>query len=721
MNQWPHLVAEATDPYFSDHSMMSVAITSDQRRNAKPFRFLNHLATHKDFLDVVQLVWSTPVSENSEIQGTTKCNIGQLRQCYTNPTLYESEREIKLSLEKWVMVQESILRQKSRVQWLKLGDTNSAYFHTCLKNRISQNCIRRLTNEFGDVVSTESGIETEDIADLKALGCDGFNACFFKKAWPVIGADVSEAVIQFFQTTWMYKAINCTTVTLIPKTGTVMDCLIDCSQSAFVPGRVITDNILLSHELVKGYRRRGLSPRCMLKIDMQKTYDSVEWSFLEQVLVGLNFPSKFIGWIITCIRTVSYSIIINGKPSLPFEAKKGLRQGDPMSPFLFVMVMEYLSRVLKQVGRNSDFNFHPKCERLNLIHLGFADDLLLFCRGDIGLVQLLFERFQCFSKVSGLVANFSKSSVYCGGMTSEEEQEILGTLGFSKGELPFRYLGVPLCTKRVSYIQCQPLLNKILNRIKSWTTKFLSYAGRAQLIKSVLFSIQVFWAQVFVLPKKVIKSIVATCRSFLWTGRTEISKKALLAWSKVCQPETAGGLNILDITAWNKAAISKLLWNLCQKKDKLWVRWIHCYYGTSRNLLEDIPKQASWIMQKLMKAGKYFLEAGYTLFDIPQMNCFHTKQFYLKIREEFPKVTWRRMVCNNMGLPKWVFILRIAAHGNLYTRDRLSSWGVTTTQVCPLCDLVPESDSHLFFACSATGQLWLKLLRWQGIHRNNWR
>lgn len=150
-----------------------------------------------------------------------------------------------------------------------------------------------------------------------------------------------------------------------------------------------------------------------------------------------------------CVSTVSYSIFINGKHSIPFAAKRGMRQGDPLSPYLFVLVMEYLSRSLKSLKDKPDFNFHPRCAKLNIIQLGFADDLLLFCRGDVLSAQMVFECFQKFSLASGLMANQGKSSIYFGGVPANVPQKITQLLGFPTGTLPFRYLGVPLSSKRL--------------------------------------------------------------------------------------------------------------------------------------------------------------------------------------------------------------------------------------------------------------------------------
>lgn len=184
-----------------------------------------------------------------------------------------------------------------------------------------------------------------------------------------------------------------------------------------------------------------------MKMDMQKAYDSLKWLFIKQVLRLLGFPEVFVNWIMNCLNTVSYSIVLNGKGIVPFPAKKGLQEGDPISLFLLVLFMEYLNRLLKERKQSLDFRFHPGCVKVGIIHLAFVDDLLLFCRGDVSSLTALNDQFQKFSLASDLKANFQKRAVYFGGVPVPVQQQILDLLGYSKGEFPFRYLGVLLSTK----------------------------------------------------------------------------------------------------------------------------------------------------------------------------------------------------------------------------------------------------------------------------------
>ncbi|XP_074288360.1 uncharacterized protein LOC141613520 [Silene latifolia] len=191
-------------------------------------------------------------------------------------------------------------------------------------------------------------------------------------------------------------------------------------QATFVEGRYIFDNTVLTQELVKGYTRCHTSPRCMIKIDIQKAFDSVDWSSLNTMLVALGFPVQFIQWVITCVTTAHYSLKINGNVVGYFPGQKDLRQGDPLSPLLFVLCMKIISRVL----RSMNFNKHPKCARTRLTDLLFAADLVIFSRGDLVSVQKIIQGVKLFISWPGLKANAQKSCIYFGGVSQIEQAAI---------------------------------------------------------------------------------------------------------------------------------------------------------------------------------------------------------------------------------------------------------------------------------------------------------
>ncbi|XP_070054488.1 uncharacterized protein [Nicotiana tomentosiformis] len=282
--------------------------------------------------------------------------------------------------------------------------------------------------------------------------------------------DVYNAI--FFKKAWeVIKEDVYAVVSEFFSTG-VMSQAINC----FIPGRKGADNI---NEFIKDYSRKHISPRSLIKN---------------------HFPLQ-----------------------------KGLRQGDPVSPFLLALSIEYLSRLLTDLKKNRHFHFHPKCKKLGITHLSFADDLLLFVRGDNQSVALLHKCFDQFSIASGLKANLNKSLVYFGRVDTTEHALILHQLGYVKGDLPFRYLGVPLTTKKMTVSQWKPLIDKIVAKISSWTARKMSYAGRIQQIRSVLFGVQLYWYQMFLMPSKVIKLIEAYCRRFMCSGTNVITKRALIS------------------------------------------------------------------------------------------------------------------------------------------------------------------------------------------------
>jgi hypothetical protein len=194
------------------------------------------------------------------------------------------------------------------------------------------------------------------------------------------------------------------------------------------------------------------------QVDLMKAYDSLDWEYILHCLKCFGAPRRFIAWIRACITSPSFSISLNGTLVGYFEGRKGLRQGDPLSPYLFVMAMEGLSSLLGEVAGSPAFTYHPKCAAVNLTHLCFVDDLLIFSTATTSSVTAIVEVLAEFEELSGLKANPSKSSIFLASVPVAVKQPILEILHMPEGSLPVRYLGVPLVTKRISSSDCEELI-----------------------------------------------------------------------------------------------------------------------------------------------------------------------------------------------------------------------------------------------------------------------
>ncbi|GKA71267.1 protein LAZ1, partial [Tanacetum coccineum] len=387
--------------------------------------------------------------------------------------------------------EERFLRQKCKIEWLNARDSNTAYFHKIVKSKCVRNIIEIVTRVlegtttplddhrlFSQVLSDHnadfmvrevSDIEIKgalfSIGDDKPPGPDGFNAAFFKKSWDIVG-DGSSIANHGFLTSIVRFIAN--------RIKGYLGDLVSINQSAFVPGRRISNNILLTQELMRNYHRKRSPPRCAFKVDIQKAYDTVDWGFLRSILVGFGFHPTMVDWIMVCVTTTSYSISINGDMHGWFNGKRGLKQGDPLSPYLFTLVMEVLTLILQRRVQNAeDFQYHHLCEQQRIVNLCFVDDLFLFARGHPNSVRVIMDALEEFKNVSGLVPSIPKSiAFFCN--VPNALKVILSSMPFAEDTLPVRYLSVPLISSRLLYRDCKVLIEKLESRVNDWRNKILS-------------------------------------------------------------------------------------------------------------------------------------------------------------------------------------------------------------------------------------------------------
>ena len=286
------------------------------------------------------------------------------------------------------------------------------------------------------------------------------------------------------------------------------------------------------------------------KLDFQKAYDSVNWSFLELVMEKLGFGQKWIRWTMNCVTTASMSILLNDSPLKPFKMEKGLRQGDPLSPYLFILVSEALVCILKKAH---DMNLIEAVKmgktKINLKHLQFVDDTLISAPKDSRCITNYFRILDVFALMSGLSLNYSKSCFISWNSADHAwARDIARSVGCSHARPPFTYLGFPFGDHMNRCSAWKPIVEKIENRLAAWKAKILSRAGRLTLIKSVLNSLPVYYMSMFKMLKVIALKIVKLQRRFFWGGTNDKYVGCpTVIWSDIELPTEMGGLGVGNI------------------------------------------------------------------------------------------------------------------------------------------------------------------------------
>ena len=449
----------------------------------------------------------------------------------------------------------------------------------------------------------------------KAPGPDGFPIAFWSFCWEFVKDEVMEFFKEFYERKKFVKSLNATFLVLIPKKGNIEDVkdyrpisllgslykilakvlanrlrrvlikVISPSQNAFVEGRQILDAALIANEVVDSMRRRN-NGGVVCKLDIEKAYDHVNWEFVLEVMRRMGFGQRWISWIFWCMSTVSYSILINGVSEGFFRSTRGIRQGDPLSPYLFVLGMDILSRL---VNKAVEGNFLSGCklggareeEEVEVSHLLYADDTLLFCKDNPDQLACLRWILMWFEALSGLKINLNKSEIFpIGGR--ENIEMLTAELGCRAGSLPTMYLGLPLGASHKSVRMWDTIEERFRRRLASWKRQYISKGGRVTLIKSTLSNLPIYFMSLFRIPSLVCKRLEKIQRDFLWGGGNLEKKPHLVSWVKVCTDKKVGRLGVRGLHNLNKALLGKWLWRFANERNSLWQRTIRSKFGESQ-------------------------------------------------------------------------------------------------------------------------------------------
>ncbi|KAJ0628987.1 putative RNA-directed DNA polymerase [Helianthus annuus] len=320
------------------------------------------------------------------------------------------------------------------------------------------------------------------------------------------------------------------------------------------------------------------------KVDIHKAYDSLNWDFLNSIMIQMNFPPRWCMWAMAILQSSRASVLVNGSPTLEFNCTRGLRQGDPLSPFLFIMAMEALTGIMHKASSIGLFQ-GIKCSTNGpiLTHLLYADDVVFLGKWSVENAKNLRRILRCFFMASGLKVNLAESNIFGVGIEHNEAEVMANVLGCKAGSFPFKYQGLQVGGNMNLIKNWKPVLEVFKNRLSIWKGKTLSCGGRITLIKSVLNSLPNYYFSLYKAPVQVIKELESIRRSFFWSGTEDKNKGNWIAWEKVIAPVEYGGVGFGSLKDTNLAMLAKWWWRFKVEKDSLWRKVIWTFHNKSRS------------------------------------------------------------------------------------------------------------------------------------------
>jgi hypothetical protein len=442
----------------------------------------------------------------------------------------------------------------------------------------------------------------------RAPGPDGFNGCFLKSCWHIVKHDFYKLIMDFYEGDLDLESLNTGFITLIPKCQspetvndyrpiTLLNCclklltkllanrlqrvilrIVHKNQYGFLRSRSIQDCIAWAFEYIHQCQSSGRKV-LLLKLDFAKAFDTIEHKPMIEIMRAMGFGDRWLKWISSIFSSGKSSVLLNGTPGRQFKCKRGVRQGDPLSPLIFVLAADLLQAAINNAFRAGILRKPIPSSEQDYPVVQYADDTIVFLPAEKEQAECMKRLLVDYAASIGLRLNFQKSTLIPINLQADEAQVFADIFGCAVGQMPFTYLGLPLGTTKPTVNDLMPLVASVERKI-SVAANLLDYGSKLTFVNSVLSSLVVYAMCSIRIPPKIVEHLDKLRRHCFWNKQTEDGPKhnSLAAWDLICRPKLKGGLGIVNLKIQNQGLLLKQLYKFYNQLDVPWVKLVWTSY-----------------------------------------------------------------------------------------------------------------------------------------------